>query len=75
MFLTAIKKEKAQIRNEGKIENQINNIIKLTVKKLGVIPKNIEEKIKSCSNIEKLDKIMDDIFDITSFDEIEKILE
>ncbi len=87
VLLTAIKKEKEEFfkkgeaigtqkgKVEGQLEEKINNIIKLTVKKLGVIPINLEKKIKSCSNIEKLDKIMDNIFDITSFDEIEKILE
>jgi len=75
MFLTAIKKEKTQIRNEGKVEEKINNIIKLSVKKLGVISKELEEKIKNCRDIDKLDKIIDNIFDITSFNDISKILE
>ena len=36
---------------------------------------HLEEKIKVCTNIEKLDQILDNIFDIVSFDEIRKILE
>jgi hypothetical protein len=73
--------EKGKIEGEvigikkGQVEKQINNIIKLTIKKLGDIPTKLEEKIKNCTDIEKLDQILDNIFDIISFDEIETILE
>ncbi len=60
---------------EGRIESLQNKSVKLLTKKLGDIPTKLEEKIKTCTNIEKLDQILDNIFDIVSFDEIEKILE
>lgn len=50
------------------------SIIKLLTKKLGKIPKEIEEKILKCLDIEKLIIIMDNIFDIDSFDKIDKLL-
>jgi len=64
---------------EGNIEGEFkalqNKSIKLLTKKLGAIPTKLEERIKACTKIEKLDQILDNIFDITSFNEIEKILE
>ncbi|MEK7435230.1 MAG: DUF4351 domain-containing protein, partial [Cyanobacteriota bacterium] len=64
---------------EGNIEGEFkalqNKSIKLLTKKLGAIPTELEERIKACTKIEKLDQILDNIFDITSFNEIEKILE
>lgn len=63
---------------EGKLEGETkslrNKAIKLLTKKLGNIPKNLEERIVTCTDIEKLDSISDNIFDINSFDEVEKIL-
>lgn len=59
---------------KGKIEAIKNNAIKLLTKKLGDIPKALEEKIISCDDIEKLDSVLNNIFDFTSFDEIENIL-
>ena len=60
---------------KGKIESLKNKIIILLEKKLSKIPDNIIEKIKNCSDISKLDNILDNIFDINSFYEVEKILE
>jgi len=59
---------------EGQLEKQKNNIITLLTIKLGVIPINLEEKIKNCNDIEKLDNIIKNIFNFDSFDDIEKIL-
>lgn len=59
---------------EGKIKTLKNKALKLLSKKLGNIPKTLEERIVTCTDIEKLDNILDNIFDINSFDEVEKIL-
>lgn len=68
-------KGKVEGIEKGKIESLKNKIIILLEKKLNKIPDNIIEKIKNCSDISKLDNILDNIFDINSFDEVEKILE
>ncbi len=64
--------EKGKI--EGQIEKSISHIIKLLTKKLGIIPKKIKDKIISCTDIVKLDEIIDKIFDIESFDQVNTIL-
>ena len=43
-------------------------------KKLGEIPTDLLEKIQNCTDLEKLDQIIDNIFDIGSFNEIEEFL-
>lgn len=58
---------------KGKAETLRNKIMKLLTKKLGNIPKALEEKIISCNDIEKLDSLLDNIFDFNSFEEIENI--
>lgn len=90
MLVTALRKQKALLKAEGRIEGleegraegieegQIKNaqsyVIKLLNKKIGKIPKKIEKIILSCKNIEKLDKITDCIFEIESYDEVNSIL-
>jgi hypothetical protein len=44
--------------------------IKLLNKKLKKLPKEIEKKIINCNDINKLDLIIDNIFDISSLDEV-----
>ncbi|MFN8673549.1 MAG: hypothetical protein U0457_15870 [Candidatus Sericytochromatia bacterium] len=50
-------------------------IIKFLEKKLGEIPKELEKKINLCSDINILDNILDSIFEIENFDQVNKILE
>ncbi|MBC7474618.1 MAG: Rpn family recombination-promoting nuclease/putative transposase [Candidatus Sericytochromatia bacterium] len=61
--------------DKGEIKGKIEVIIKLVTKKLGNIPQDIELKIKGCTDISKLDNILDDIFDIQSFQDILKIID
>ncbi|GIW21745.1 MAG: hypothetical protein KatS3mg068_0752 [Candidatus Sericytochromatia bacterium] len=46
----------------------------LLKKKFKELPKEIEEKINNCNDLNKLDLIIDNIFDISNLDEINKIL-
>lgn len=68
-----IKEGKIEGKIEGKLEALKNKALKLLTKKLGDTPSTLEEKILACNDIEKLDNILDNIFDITSFEEVEKI--
>ena len=53
----------------------MRKVSKLITKKLGNVPDDIESKIKDCTDISKLDNILDNIFDIQSFQDILKIIE
>jgi len=59
---------------EGKIEALQNKSIKLLLKKFGELPSEIESKISNCYDLEKLDQIIDNIFDLASVGEIERII-
>ena len=63
---------------KGKLEGEViarkNLLIMLLIKKLGSIPKEIEQQILNCNNIEILDKIANLIFDINNYKEVEAIL-
>jgi hypothetical protein len=43
-------------------------------KKLKKLPKEIEEKIINCTDINKLDLIIDNIFDISSLEQVVEYL-
>lgn len=85
MLLKAIRKEKENIRLEGKLEGKAegiaegrtealqNKAVKLLSKKFGSVSAELEEKIRNCSEMEQLDQIIDNIFDLTSLAEVEKI--
>ncbi|GIW21881.1 MAG: hypothetical protein KatS3mg068_0888 [Candidatus Sericytochromatia bacterium] len=55
---------------KGKIET-LKYLLK---KKFKELPKEIEEKINNCNDLNKLDLIIDNIFDISSLDEVNKYL-
>ncbi|MFN4152432.1 MAG: DUF4351 domain-containing protein, partial [Candidatus Sericytochromatia bacterium] len=57
---------------KGKLEGLKLNLLKLLTKKFGDIPIEIEDKILSCNDISKIDLLLDNIFDISSFEEINK---
>ncbi len=60
--------------DKGFLEGTKNNIIKLLDKKFGSVPQEIKDKIISCHDSEKINIILDTIFDIKTLEEIEKIL-
>ncbi|MFN8671125.1 MAG: DUF4351 domain-containing protein [Candidatus Sericytochromatia bacterium] len=82
MFSTAVKNMREDLKNQGKIEGKIEGevigtqrtlktkLLKLLTKKLGNVPKEVEEKILNCNEIEKLDNLIDNIFDISSFEQV-----
>lgn len=49
-------------------------MIKLANKKFGVASPDFETKVMNCSEIEKLDNIIDNIFDLDSYEKIAEIL-
>jgi len=69
-----ISKGKIEGKIEGKLEALQNKSIKLLIKKFGSLPTEIESKLRNCAEIEKLDQIIDNIFDLASVSEIESIL-
>lgn len=57
---------------KGKLEGLKEKLKLLLYKKLGQLPKEIENKIIECQEIEIIDNILDNIFSITSFDDLFK---
>ncbi|GIW21873.1 MAG: hypothetical protein KatS3mg068_0880 [Candidatus Sericytochromatia bacterium] len=74
-FKEGIEKGKIEGLKEGELIATRNKLIKLLLKKFRELPKEIEEKINNCNDLNKLDLIIDNIFDISSLDEINKFLE
>ena len=64
-----------KLRKEGKLENLRETISIQLTKKLNInkMPDQISQKINS-ANIEELEKIRDNIFEINSLDEVKKYL-
>lgn len=65
---------RAEGKAEGKLEAIKNLSEKLLSKKIGSLPIEIKSKIDSCNDVKKLEKIVDNIFDISDFSEVEELL-
>lgn len=86
MLSTALEKQRNSFKEEGKAEGRaegkaegkleaIKNLSeKLLSKKIGSLPIEIKSKIDSCNDVKKLEKIVDNIFDISDFSEVEELL-
>lgn len=82
MLSTALEKQRNSFKEEGKAEGKLEGKLealktiseKLLSKKIGDLPSNIKTKINECNDLEKLEKIVDNIFDILSFSEVEEFL-
>jgi len=55
---------------EGKLEGKKELVITLLTKKFGSLPENLLKNINESNDIDILQKIIDNIFDVTSFDEV-----
>ncbi|HPZ06728.1 MAG TPA: DUF4351 domain-containing protein [Candidatus Eremiobacteraeota bacterium] len=62
------------MRTEGKFEGKQEDILKLFRKKFKELPWAIEDKIKDVHSVEKLEEILLAILDVTSIEEVEKII-
>lgn len=84
MLLNAIRKEKEDIRIQGRLEGRVEGRLEgkletarqrlknLLNRKFGNVSENILSKIDSCEKAENLEKSIDSIFDINSPEEILK---
>lgn len=69
-----IEKGKIEGLKEGELRSSKNKVIRLLNKKLKDIPKEIEERLLKCTDINKLDLIIDNIFDISSLEQVVEYL-
>ena len=60
-------------RKMGKLEGRQDDILKLLSKKFGEVPGELEQRIRSIQNLEKLEEILLAILDMTSLEEVEKM--
>jgi len=71
-----------EFKEEGRIEGKAEGIssgkqedvIKLLKKKFKTLPEPLADKIKSINSVEKLEEILLSILDISSLDEVEKMI-
>lgn len=87
MLVTALQKQKesfreegrAEGRAEGRFEGELNKsriyTIKILEKKFKLIPSDIKEKIEKCTDMLKLDSIVENIFELSDYSEVKKILD
>jgi predicted transposase/invertase (TIGR01784 family) len=83
MFLTQIRKEKENIRLEGKAEGKIEGkiegqkdvVLRLLNKKFKKLPKKLEAEINKLDNLETIEKIVESIFEIDNLSQVSKIIE
>lgn len=86
MLVTALQKQKESFREEGraegrlegKLEGELNKSrvysLKMLEKKFKSIPSDIKENIEKCTDISKLDSIVENIFELSDYSEVQKIL-
>jgi len=60
---------------KGELKNQQRLALKLLKKKLKEIPSDIEKTINSIDDIAILEKVIDNIFDINSVDQVKEMLQ
>ena len=65
---------KAEGKTEGKFEGKQEDILKLLRKKFKELPQAVEDKIKDVHSVEKLEEILLATLDVTSIEEVEKII-
>ncbi|MBC7474321.1 MAG: Rpn family recombination-promoting nuclease/putative transposase [Candidatus Sericytochromatia bacterium] len=61
-------------RSEGEVSGKISLLIRILNKKFGKIPKKLEDKISKIKEINIIDNIIDNIFDIQSVKDVENII-
>ena len=69
-----IKKGIKEGKKEGKIEGKISTLLRQLSKKFGILPQEISDRISSIKDLDTIDKMLDDIFDIESLEEVEEYL-
>jgi len=65
---------KMQGKAEGKMEGKISTLMRLLSKKFGILPQEISNKISITKDLDIIDKMLDNIFDIQSLEEVEEYL-
>ena len=65
---------KAEGRAEGEAEGKAEVLIRQLSKKIGILSAPLQDKILNAS-LSELDLLIDEIFDITSIDEVEEIID
>ena len=60
---------------QGEIKGEIKSLIKILNKKFGELPENLTKQIYSVKDKEIIETIMDNIFEISSIEEVEKYLQ
>ncbi len=65
---------KAEGRAEGEAEGKAEILIRQLSKKIGILSAPLQDKILNAS-LSELDLLIDEIFDITSIDEVEEIID
>ncbi len=63
-----------KIREEGKIEGEVNLLIRVLNKKLGKMPEDIKKQLEGLKCTDTVENIMDNIFEINCINDIKRYL-